>query len=494
MTSQDSSPPSTEKPEDQNALGWARLLFIWVGIWFAVFLYSLDQTIVSNVIPSITANFHSTSAEGWYGSGYLLTTSAFQLFYCRIYSNFSIKSGVGCAGITSGAYTIIGHVFPLRIRPLCISSIALVFAVAAVLGPVVGGIFTTHLTWRWRFYINLPLSGGTVVALLFFLPPIERPELDSVPLVEKLKKVDFIGLLIFLPTVTCLLLAVQWGGSTYAWSNDRIIALFVLFGLLAIAFIAFERWKGPEATLPMHIIAQRSVAAVAWNAFCNGTGFFLLIYYIPFWQQVVRNASAASSGIALLPFILGVVIMATLVGGLVARVGYYAPFMILASIITPIGEGLMTTWTVNTSFSRWVGYQASAGLGIGMGQQQPQVATQAVLPKADIPAGASIVVLVQTLSGAIFVAVGQAVLQNKLLQNLKTASFASGSLEISHISAAGATELRSLVPSQDLHTVLVAYNSALTQVFLIAVVMSALAILGSMLVEWKSIKPKKQQS
>jgi hypothetical protein len=171
-----------------------------------------------------------------------------------------------------------------------------------------------------------------------------------------------------------------------------------------------------------------------------------------------------------------------------------APFMILASIITPIGEGLMTTWTVNTSFSKWVGYQALTGLGIGMGQQQPQVAIQAVLPKADIPAGASIVVLVQTLSGAIFIVVGQAVLQNKLVQNLRAASFASGSLDISQTSAAGATELRSLIPSQDLHTVLVAYNSALTRVFLIAVVMSALTIFGSMLVEWKSIKPKKQQS
>ncbi|KAF5013306.1 hypothetical protein FDECE_685 [Fusarium decemcellulare] len=511
------------KSEDKKKLGWARLLLIWISIWFAVFLYSLDQTIVSNAIPSITADFHSTSDQGWYGSVYLLTTSAFQLFYGRIYSNFSIKytlliaisifevgslicgvapnsnaliagraiQGVGCAGTTAGAYIIIGHVFPLQIRPLCISSIAMVFAVAAVLGPVVGGIFTTHLTWRWCFYINLPFGGVTIAALVFFLPSIERPELDSVPLEEKLKKVDFLGLLLFLPTITCLLLALQWGGSTYAWSNGRIIALFVLFGSLASVFIAFERWKGPEATLPMHIITQRSVAAAAWNAFCNGAAFFLLIYYIPFWQQVIRNASAASSGIALLPFILGVVIMATLVGFLVTKVGYYAPFMVLASIIAPIGEGLMTTWTVDSGFSKWVGYQALTGLGLGMGQQQPQVAIQAILPKADIPAGASIVVLIQTLSGAIFITIGQAVLQNKLVQNLKAASFLRGSVDISKISAAGVTEVRSLIPSQDLHTVLVAYNSALTRVFLVAAVMSALTIFGSLLVEWKTVKPKK---
>lgn len=292
--------------------------------------------------------------------GYLLTTSAFQLFYGRIYSNFSIKytmliailifeigslvcglaptsealiagraiSGVGCAGITSGAYIIIGHVFPLHIRPICISSIAIVFAVAAVLGPVMGGIFTADLTWRWCFYINLPFGGVTVAALFFFLPPIKGPEVSSVSIVEKLKKVDFIGLLIFIPTVTCLLLALQWGGSTYPWNDGRIIALFVLSGVLAIAFVAFEHWKGDEATMPIRIITQRSVAAAAWNAFCNGAAFFLLIYYIPFWQQVIRNASAADSGISLLPFILGVVIMATLVGFLVMKIGYCMSFPI----------------------------------------------------------------------------------------------------------------------------------------------------------------------
>ncbi|KAF3759880.1 hypothetical protein M406DRAFT_65275 [Cryphonectria parasitica EP155] len=513
-TAQENPDSKPDESSPDESLGWPRLLCIGVGLWFAVFLYSLDQTIVSNAIPSITDEFHSTSDEGWYGSSYLLTTSAFQLFYGRIYSNFSIKytmlaaififelgslicgvaptsnaliagraiAGVGCAGIAAGAYIIIGHVFPLRVRPICISSIAMVFAVAAVLGPVLGGIFTTDLTWRWCFYINLPFGGFTMAALL------------SVRLAEKLRRIDFGGLLIFIPAIVCLLLALGWGGSTYAWDSGRIIALLVLFGVLLIAFVAFEYWRGPEATLPIHIITQRSVAAAAWNAFCNGAAFFLLIYYIPFWQQVIRNASAASSGVSLLPYVLGVVVMANLVGFLVMKFGYYAPFMLLASIIAPIGEGLMTTWTVNTGFSKWVGYQALTGMGLGMGQQQPQVAIQTVLPKADIPAGASIVVLVQSLSGAIFIAIGQAVLQNKLVQNIEAALPGSG-LDASVLSTAGATKLRSMVPPEDLQAVLVAYNNALTRVFLVAVVMSSLTIIGSLSVEWKSVKKaKKQQS
>ena len=165
--------------------------------------------------------------------------------------------------------------------------------------------------------------------------------------------------------------------------------------------------------------------------------------------------------------------------------------MILSSIITPVGEGLMTTWTVNTSFSKWVGYQALTGLGIGMGQQQPQVAIQAVLPKADIPAGVSIVVLVQTLSGAIFIAVGQAVLQNKFVQNLE-AAFPNGGFDASRLSMVGATQLRSLVPPHQLQAVLVAYNSALTQVYTVALCMSALTIIGSLSIEWKSVRKAKQ--
>jgi hypothetical protein len=152
----------------------------------------------------------------------------------------------------------------------------------------------------------------------------------------------------------------------------------------------------------------------------------------------------------------------------------------------------MTTWTVNTGFSQWVGYQVLTSLGMGMGQQQPQVAIQAILPRADIPAGVSIVMLVQTLSGAIFIAIGQAMLQNKLMQNLDSAFPNSGS-NASRLSIMGATQLRSLVPSKDLQAVLVAYNSALTKVFTVAVVMSALSIIGSLSIGWKSVKKAKSQ-
>ncbi len=167
--------------------------------------------------------------------------------------------------------------------------------------------------------------------------------------------------------------------------------------------------------------------------------------------------------------------------------------MILASIIAPIGEGLLTTWTVDTSFSRWVGYQALTGLGLGLGQQQPLMAVQTVLPKAEVPSGTSIIMLVQTISGAIFVSIGQSVLQNELVKNLE-AAFPSGGFDPSSLSGVGATQVSSVVPPQYLPAVLVAYNNALTKVYTVGLCMSALTIIGSLTIEWKSVKKESEQA
>lgn len=286
--------------------------------------------------------------------GYLLTQAAFQLLYGRVYANFSVKytflaaigifelgslvcgvaptstafivgravAGLGGAGISSGALIIITHTVPLRMRPIFVGSLGAVFAVASVLGPILGGIFSTKLTWRWCFYVNLPFGGAAILAVLLLFKPPKRPQVDSIPLKEKLSKIDILGTLLFIPSIICLLLALQWGGSTYAWNDGRIIALFVVFGVVGIAFLAFEYWKGAEATLPLRMLTRRSVAAATWNCFCNGATFLTFTYYIPFWHQIVRNVNAADSGVSLLPFVLGVVIMAMLSGGLVSKFGY----------------------------------------------------------------------------------------------------------------------------------------------------------------------------
>jgi MFS family permease len=286
---------------------------------------------------------------------FLLTTSSFQLFYGKAYSLFSVKSifllaitifeigslvcalapnsrglivgraiaGLGGSGIFSGGLIIIAHSVPLRTRPIFLGAMAGMFGIASVCGPLLGGVFTDKLTWRWCFYINLPFGAVTVIAVAFFFkPPPARPTVATLSFIDKLKKMDWLGMVLFIPSIVSLLLALQWGGSTYPWNDVRIIVLFVLFGVLGIAFGLVEYLRKEDAIVPPRILVQRSVAAGAWYAFCNGAGFLVIVYYTPLWHQVIHNLSAVDSGLRLLPLMVGTVIAVMMSGALVTVTGY----------------------------------------------------------------------------------------------------------------------------------------------------------------------------
>lgn len=153
--------------------------------------------------------------------------------------------------------------------------------------------------------------------------------------------------------------------------KGRIIALFVIAGILALAFAFVQFRQGDNATIPVRIVKQRSMATASWFVFCLGASFFVLIYFVPIWFQAIKGVSATKSGIMVLPMILSLVLISVISGVGVTILGYYAPFMIISSILMSIGVGLMSTWSTSTNHSMWIGYQAIYGLGIGCGMQQP---------------------------------------------------------------------------------------------------------------------------
>ena len=352
-----------------------------------------------------------------------------------------------------------------------------------------GGAFTDHATWRWCFYINLPIGGITAVVLLFLLELPKKSARDSQDTwFVAIKKFDPIGSIIFVPAIVCLLLALQWGGVQYAWSNGRIIALFIIFGLVTCAFIGVQFWAKEDATVPIRIASQRSIAASSLFGLCLGASFFVLIYFIPIWFQAIRGTSAVRAGIYSLPLILANVVGIGFAGGMTTKLGYAAPFFIASSVFMSIGAGLLTTFTVDSSQAKWVGYQFIYGLGVGMGFQQGAVAAQSVLDFKDISIGTAIVLFIQLLGGALFVSVAQNIFTNNLVKNITALHIPN--LDPQTIVHAGATSLRQIVDPARLPEVLVAYNDAIVKTFEIALIMGCLSILGAVLVEWRNIKGK----
>lgn len=254
----------------------------------------------------------------------------------------------------------------------------------------------------------------------------------------KVQQLDPMGTLLFLPGVVCLLLALQWGGTTFPWSNARVIALLVLFGTLMILFAFVQVGKKETALLPPHILKRRSIAAGTLFSACVGGSMLLSVYYLPIWFQSIKGVSAVQSGVDIIPLLLGLFTASLLVGAPTTFIGYYTPFMIASAIIMSIDAGLLITFTPSTNHSRWVGYQALYGLGIGLRLQQPSVAAQAVLPKKDVPTGSSLVMFAQSLGGAISVSIGGNIYTNEVVSNLVGVP----NLDPAMLIGSGVTELR----------------------------------------------------
>ncbi|OAL47089.1 major facilitator superfamily transporter [Pyrenochaeta sp. DS3sAY3a] len=493
---------------------------IMVSLYISIFLVALDRTIMGPAIPAITNQFNSIGDIGWYGSAYMLTSAGFILLYGRIYTFFPTKpvflsgiflfeggsaicgaaqtsnmliigraiAGLGSSGIFTGAILIMLNTVPLHRRPMLQGLFGACFGVASVAGPLLGGAFTgSKLTWRWCFYINLPLGGLTIIVVCFLLKIEEqKPKLGSWK--ETVKHLDPLGTALFLPSITCLLLALEWGAAEYSWSSPRLIALLVVFAVLFVAFVAWQFFtRKTTATVPARIILQRSVACGGASQFCVGSTMLTVSIYIPLWFQAIKGVSAMQSGINTIPLVLAVVVASILSGGLVQKIGYYTPFMILGSCLMAIGTGLLTTWSVRTSTGMWIGYQIIIGLGVGSTMQHPNIAVQTVLPKHDVPIGTAVLSLCQTLGGAVFTAVGQNLYIDKFSGGLASIP----GLDPEHILSAGATDILDSVPQALHQSVQAAYNNALTQgTFFAALIVSCLALPAALGMEWRSVKEK----
>ncbi|KAJ6534704.1 major facilitator superfamily domain-containing protein [Mycena sp. CBHHK59/15] len=336
-------------------------------------------------------------------------------------------AGLGTAGIFSGALIIVAHAVPLAKRPLFTGLIGAMYGIASVAGPLMGGVLTDKVTWRWCFYINLPIGAVTLLVMTFFFKMPKSADHDA-PIMaireQRINQFDPWGTLLFIPAIVCLLLALQWGGSKYDTVKD--------------------------ATVPPRIFKTRSIWAGGFFSFCLGSSYFIIVFYLPIWFQAVRGVSAVKSGIDNLPMILSVVVSSLLAGSVITILGYYTPFILLSTVLMSVGAGLLSTLTPSTGHIVF-------GLGVGFGLQQSVLAAQTVLDVNDLVFG-----LVAHVPGV------------------------SPTLVLS----AGATSLKTAIPAEYLPAVLQVYNDALMSAVYVSVAMTVLSFVGAAAMEWKSIKGK----
>ncbi|KAF4437484.1 hypothetical protein F53441_13021 [Fusarium austroafricanum] len=486
------------------------------ALFLVFFLVALDRTIIGTAIPTISTEFNSFGDIAWYESAFLLPLCVFQLSFGLVFKYYSTKwvlfaltaifglgsivcaaapnsnalivgraiTGIGGAGIGSGALFYITLLFPLHERPKYLGSMGSAFGISSILGPILGG-YLTSVTWRWCFWINVPIGGVSLVLLCLLAPNRPPPSKPAESWRQRFLDLDPLGFLFIAGSVVCLLFALEFGKQDQQWSSGRVIALFVVFAVLLVNFAAYQGWRKDKATVPPRILFQRTVLFSCLTAFALGTVMVIYSYYLPVWFQVVKGKSPQTSGLALIALLLSMVVFVILSGVLVGMVGYAAPFAIAGSAILIVGAALICTWTPDVTTGKWIGYQIITGVGMGFSLQIPAIAVQTVLSESDSSIGLSTLNFFNFLGGTIFVTVSQALFEGKLKSSI--GKLVSG-VNVHQLTNSGATKLWDYVPSDKAQVVLKAYNNSMREIWYIGFGMACFALVASFGIEWRNTK------
>ncbi|KAH8880877.1 putative MFS transporter [Thozetella sp. PMI_491] len=497
---------------------FARTIIV-MSLMLAVFLVSRTSSIVGTAIPVITTEFNSMADAGWYGSAFFLTLATFVSAWGKAYKYFSLRAvyilaivifeigslvcalspssmaliigravqGMGAAGLAGGGYTIASFIVPPHVQPAVIGLMGSVFTVASIAGPLLGGVFTSNLTWRWCFYINLPIGGVTIVCiLLFFRTPAQAKSDQNTPIREVLESFDPVGLVLMFAGVLCFFLAMQWGGVAKPWNSADVIGLLVGCILLLALFAVNEWYRGDRALVVFRLLRYRPIGACSGFIFFLNAGNIALQYNLPIYFQAIQGDSPVQSGIKMIPSILSTA-LATLVSSVaIGKLNIFQPFLLAAGAIATLGVGMIYTFNLDAGIGPIIGYQILYGVGTGLGVQTPNLVATVTSAPEDVSIAVATVSFFMFLAGAWGVAASDAILNNLLLQKLP--SYVPG-IEPLAVLTAGAAGIKDLYHGEALRGVQQAYLDGLHGGWALGIASFGVTVLWALVPQWPGRLP-----
>jgi EmrB/QacA subfamily drug resistance transporter len=478
--------PQHRRAEDTEG-GSRSVLVVFFALMLAVLLAILDQTIVATALPTIVGSLHGVSDLAWVTTVYLLTSTAVMPVYGKLGDQFGRKGlfvfsialfllgsilsglsqnmaeliafrglqGIGGGGLMIGAQAIIADIVSPRERGKYMGYFGAVFAVATVAGPLLGGVLTEYASWRWIFYINVPVGA---VALPIVISVLKLPRHQ-----EK-HRLDFLGMGLLAATSAAITLFATWGGSTYSWRSPVIIGLIAGSVVLAGLFVLAER-HAAEPIIPLRLFGSSVFNIAGLIGIMVGVAMFGAAGYLPYFLQMVDHASATISGLLLLPLVAGMLVSSIVSGQLVSKTGRYKIFPIVGTVIAGVGLYLLSLMSVTTTRVENSLFMVVLGLGIGLVFQVLIVVVQNAAPPRDIGSATASNNYLRQIGATVGSGIVGSLFAGRLIDKLH------------HTLPAGATahvpsgqsltpQIVAKLPSVIAHIITTAYAQALTPIFL----------------------------
>jgi EmrB/QacA subfamily drug resistance transporter len=407
----------TSKGEAHRPRGWTLTLIV-AGLLLALTLSSLDATIVGTALPAIVGDLHGFAQYSWVVTAYLLTSTTVMPIVGKLSDQFGRKGFVlagialfllgsalagtaqtmtqlilfrGLQGLGAGfmqtlAFTLVADLFPPAERGRWQGVFVGVLSLALIVGPAIGGAITDHATWRWVFYVNLPIGVLALLVLTVWLPATLSIRSSASRGWAAVRRIDVTGVLTAAAATVCLLLALTWGGTTYPWGSAQVVGLLIAAGVLYLAFLLAERVV-QEPLLPLDLFRNQVFAASGLLALAGGMVIYAMIFYLPLFMQGVLGQTATNSGASLAPLFLSVTVGAVLGGQVMTKVGRYHFLAVIGAVILLAGIFLLTRLDMATAL--WTVSLDMVVVGLGAGVLQPiyTVAGQNAIPVERLGAG-----------------------------------------------------------------------------------------------------------